>query len=380
MRVWLYLKNYPTTGALNEGTSLAVSGLAGGFAHLGVPVTVLCEGHERISSVDPLGYSVECFAGRNTPNPFAIPLGLQRYFAENVGTRETVVVLNGMFHPRVSALGRLARRHAVPYVIAPHDPYAPAVFSRNPHVKWPYWYALEKGLLKKAAAVQVLDPTHGGFLRALGVDTPIIETENGVTPDRAAHESDLRWSDAGEPIRLFYLGRFDVYNKGLDILLDAFSALDPDATISLTLQGPDVGGRAAMHDQVASRGLEGKVHLIPPDYSRSPADIMLEYDVFCQPSRFEGFGLASLEAMLAGRVLLVSRGAGIARHVVASGCGVTVSPDLAGVVRGLKDILNRRPSWREMGLAGRNYALETLDWDRIAGRLIPRYESILLEH
>jgi glycosyltransferase involved in cell wall biosynthesis len=98
--------------------------------------------------------------------------------------------------------------------------------------------------------------------------------------------------------------------------------------------------------------------------------------VFCLPSRFEGFGLAALEAMLAARVLLVSGRAGIARHVAASGCGVVVEPTLARVGEGLLALLQRRAEWRGMGLAGRRYALANLQWKNIAASALEQYRRL----
>src|SRR5689334_23887991 len=50
--------------------------------------------------------------------------------------------------------------------------------------------------------------------------------------------------------------------------------------------------------------------LIPPPRRST----LFPYTTLFRSSRFEGFGLAALEAMLAGRVLLVSERAGIARQ------------------------------------------------------------------
>ncbi|MNC89681.1 hypothetical protein D3C83_56560 [compost metagenome] len=82
--------------------------------------------------------------------------------------------------------------------------------------------------------------------------------------------------------------------------------------------------------------------------------------------------------MLAGRVLLVSEGAGIARHVRDSRCGVTVPPTLAGVENGLRALLRLRPSWREMGLNGRRYALANLQWKNIGAAALERYAQLLV--
>jgi glycosyltransferase involved in cell wall biosynthesis len=169
----------------------------------------------------------------------------------------------------------------------------------------------------------------------------------------------------------------DAYNKGLDVLLEAFSHLNAETRAKLTLQGPDGGDRSRLEKQAAKRSLDGSVAFQPADYSRPSHEVIADHDLFCLPSRFEGFGLAALEAMLAARVLLVSERAGIARHVEASGCGVCVQPTVSGVVEGFRQLMRRRTQWREMGLSGRRYALTHLQWQNIAGAALERYAELL---
>ena len=81
--------------------------------------------------------------------------------------------------------------------------------------------------------------------------------------------------------------------------------------------------------------------------------------------------------MLAGRVLLVSEVAGIAPHVQASGCGVIVAPTVAAIRQGLVELLERRSEWKEMGLKGREYALEHLRWNNIAFAALQQYQQLV---
>jgi glycosyltransferase involved in cell wall biosynthesis len=375
MQLALYLKHFPAGGPVNDGTSLAVAGLASGLAENGARVTVLCEGETRCSAQRD-GYTVESFVHTGRGRRFTLAPALKAFIAEQLAPSRGLCILNGMFHPSVYALGRWLRRLRVPYVMAPHDPYDPAVFRSNAHLKWPYWFLFERRLLGSASAVQVLAPGHAANLRRLGVRTPIIQTDNGVAAERVPAESSLQWRAAGEPARLVFLGRLDAYNKGLDLLIDAFARLRGRHDAQLTLQGPDWGDRAALDRQARRAGLDGALRILAPDYQRSSPEILGDHDVFCLPSRFEGFGLAALEAMLAGRVLLVSENAGIARHVVASGCGVAVPSTVDGVAAGLCTLLRRRDRWRSMGLAGRHHALATLRWDRISAGLLSKYEGL----
>lgn len=378
MQVTLYLKHFPAAGApLNDGTSTAVGGLAAGLAENGAQVAVLCEGATRSSVRTERGYAVECFANRGPYRTFSLAPALKRYVAEHLAPRRALCLVNGMFHPGVYAMGRWLRRHGVPYVVAPHDPYDGVVFHRNGHLKWPYWYLFERRLLKRASAVQVLDGKHAACLRRLGIGTRVIETVNGVAPDRVPAESGLRWCVPGETARMAFLGRIDAYNKGLDILVQAFPYVAALVDAKLTIQGPDWGDRARLERQAAAGMSAGKVEFLEPDYAKSSPQIIGEHDIFCLPSRFEGFGLAALEAMLAARVLLVSERAGIARHVRAAGCGIVVEPTAAGVAEGLLALLRRRSEWRAMGLAGRRYALANLQWKSIAAAALEQYERLV---
>lgn len=377
MHVTLYLRHFPAAGApLIGGTSIAVDGLASGLSQNGAEVTVLCEGSDRSSVKTDTGYAIECFANHGRYRSFALAPELRRYVVKHLAGRRGISLINGMFHPGTYAMGRLLHEHGIPYVVVPHDPYDRTVFRRNSHLKWPYWYLFERRLLRRARAVQVLDIRHAAGLRRLGVRVPVIETPNGVAPASVPSESHLRWRIAGGPVQLMFLGRMDAYNKGLDILIDALPRILERADARLTMRGPDWGDRLRLERRAAAWAVSNKVTFHEPDYRRSSPQIIANHDVFCLPSRFEGFGLAALEAMLAGRVLLVSEGAGIARHVLASGCGVAVRPTVTGIAAGLDTLLQRRTEWREMGLGGRRYALANLQWKSIAAAALRQYERV----
>lgn len=381
MQIALYLKHFPAAGApLTVGTSIAVDGLASGLSANGAWVTVLCEGAERSTVKSDAGYTIECFPNSEPYRTLSLAPALKRYVSEHLVLRPSVCLVNGMFQPAAWAMGRLLHRCGVPYVVVPHGTYNRAVFRKNAHLKWTYWYLLERRLLKRAKAIQVFDVKHGDWLRELGIETPLIEAANGVVPASVPAESQLRWSAPEAPVNLMFFGRIDAQTKGLDLLLDAFARVASWSDTRLTMQGPNwEGDRARLERHAAALSLSDRVAFRGPDYARPPPQIIGEHDVLCLPSRSEGFGLAALEAMLAARVLLVSDRAGIERHVRASGCGVTVPPTVAGIEAGLATLLRRRAEWGEMGLSGRRYALGNLQWKKIAADAIEHYTELLCE-
>ena len=377
MRVALYLKHFPAAGGpLVGGTATAVDGLATGLAHAGAEAVVLCEGAARSSARAPGGYRIESFRNAGRYRGFGLSPELRRYAADDLAGG-AICLLNGIFHPSCFALGRELRRCGVPYVAIPHDPYDRWMFGRNAHLKWPYWYLFERRHLREALAVQLLDRRHEAPLRRLGITTPVIETPNGVK-EEAARDAGTDAGSGAAP-SLVFLGRLDAYNKGLDTLLDAFAQVVPrsEERITLTLRGPDWGDRARLARRAAELGLADRVAFLDPDYGRSPVELLGEHDLLCLPSRFEGFGLVALEAMLAGRVLLVSERAGVARHVLASGCGLSVPPTVDGLACGLLALLERREGWPEMGRRGRRYVLRRLRWDKVAADALDSYARLV---
>ncbi|MGD1930941.1 MAG: glycosyltransferase [Leptolyngbyaceae cyanobacterium] len=381
MRLYLYLRNFPAEGRnFNNryaGLIKSVHGLASGLAATGVDVTILSEASPTHTTVhqSPAGYTIRCFAQPVQHRPtFKLSPDLRRYLRQTLHPSD-LVILNGILHPTLSSLSRLLRRQRVPYIVAPHDPYTPEFFRRSRHKKWPYWYLLERPMLQQAIGIQVLDQRHQQCLQRLDITTPVIATPNGFHPEDS-HFEPAPWQP-GNPIRLMFLGRFDAYNKGLDLLVEAVHDLSHRHPLQLTFQGSTGDDRAALEARVAELHLQHQVKFLDPDYTQAPSQLIQQHDVFCVPSRFEGFSLAALEAMLAGRVLLVSEIAGVAPHIKASDCGVVVQPAVASIKAGLEQLLQRRDDWVEMGDRGRRYVLEELCWKTIATTALTHYQTLV---
>lgn len=378
MKIYLYRSQFPPYGdKINSGLSKAIDGLASGLVKCGAEVTILCEASADNESCyqTPSGYFIRCFANPIQHRPsFRASAGLKQYVRQNLDSN-SLVILNGILHANVYAMSRLLKKHKIPYILAPHDVYHPNMFKQNSHLKWIYWYLLEKSLLQNALAIQLLETNQSKWLNKLLVKKKYIEVPNGTYGEDIRSESVLQWN-INKRAKVFYFGRIDSHHKGLDILLDAFAKVSQTYDIQLAIQGPDRGDRKNLEKQADELDLKN-VSFIKPEYDKSASLVIADSDIFVLPSRFEGFGIAALEAMLAGRVLLVSQEAGIAPHVEKSGCGVVVASEVSGIKAGLLELLQRRSEWKEMGLRGRNYALEHLNWEKIASKALEEYKLLV---
>lgn len=386
MRIYFYLKHFPLYDSpTGEGVSKAVHGLASGLAAIGQAVTILGEGPISGWRQSDFGYEICVFPAANTHPSIWLSPELVAYVKINFKPDDRVI-LNGIFHRSVAAFARVLKQRSIPYIVAPHDPYHPSIFLKKKLLKTIYWFLQEAPMLRSAWAVQILDARHQRYLRERGIQTATIDLPNGFDLADVVPESSLQWRREG-PVSVYFLGRFDTYNKGLDLLVTAIaqfiqSPAHPQPSnpsnpvnqqdshhqqaIHLTLQGPEWGDRETLTAQVQQLGIQNQVTFLDPDYECCPVTLAMQHDIFCVPSRFEGFSLSALEAMLGGRVIVISEVAGLAPHVLASGAGQVIQPTVASILSALTQLLACRDRWPEMGLAGRNYALKKLKWETIA--------------
>jgi glycosyltransferase involved in cell wall biosynthesis len=146
---------------------------------------------------------------------------------------------------------------------------------------------------------------------SMGVDRERFHAFRGARRIRVRGELGL----PGAPLAL-YAGRI-TREKGLDVLLDAWPAIERATGAHLVLvgDGPD---RESLKKRCRARN----VHWRPYEADRGRlADLMAAVDLYLAPAVVETFGLAALEAMACDTpVLSADRGA-VAEHVRRSGAG-----------------------------------------------------------
>ena len=174
----------------------------------------------------------------------------------------------------------------------------------------------------------------------------------------------------GAPL-LLCVGRLTV-QKGIDIAIRSLPRV-PDATLLVLGDGP---GRTALQQLADELGVGDR--LLMPGRVGDIASIYRRADVVVHPARWEGFGLAMLEAMLAEKPVVAAR-AGSAPELVLDGqTGVIVpasdSPALAAAV---STILNRPELARRYGSLALERARAEFSVEKMAKRTLAVYDSAL---
>jgi glycosyltransferase involved in cell wall biosynthesis len=100
-------------------------------------------------------------------------------------------------------------------------------------------------------------------------------------------------------------------------------------------------------------------------------------DVFCLPSRYEGFPLAILEAMLGGLPVVATRVGSVAEAVLEGETGLLVAEDPEALREALRRALDPETG-RRLGEAGRRRALERFSVEAMAHGYESLYDEAVL--
>lgn len=363
---------------------MAVRGLSRAMVRLGWDVIIYCCTEEmQCSNCDgeDEGVRILRFVDRGR-NSFRVDPNLLERVSQNKDKID-LLLINGMFKPSNLALGAAATRAGVPYIVCPHDPYHPQLLKKSPWRKLPYGVFCERPFLNAASAIQVLAEEHKKLLADYGVRRPSFVVPNGFDGEGAIFDSQGMTQPTavnGRP-RLLYLGRLDMHHKGLDLLLEAVGQAKRSGKLPSTLRldfvGADWGDQRELELLAHRWGITQNVRFLGRITDRSPAAIIALYDLLVLPSRFDGFGLVVLEAMVAGKPVLVSEEAGISSYVKQAHCGYLVKPDSNSISLGLTRAFQTREEWPNMGKKGKEYAYKHLTWDKSAEQACHEYTKLL---
>ena len=308
------------------------------------------------------------------------PFDLPKAFLNALDSKELELdgaVLHGTYSPQVFAQARALHRRGIPYIFVPHDPYVRTLQKHKAFRKFLYWHCCEKWVIQHAAAVQLLSSEHEGPLREQGITTPVFTVANGCDTDDLVHLApDARIPGCEEDFRIQYLGRMDRNHKGLDLLIkgDAqfLKKVGSSERIQLVLSGNDWEDRGFLEDLANSLHLGAKI-LFTGRLPEHSITIHSRADLCVLASRFDGFGLTIVEAMMASRPVLVSTRAGIANHVRKSNGGFLVEPDPKSIAEGLLEAWRQRNFLKEIGVKGHQYVTRELTWASIAAQSAAAY-------
>ena len=210
---------------------------------------------------------------------------------------------------------------------------------------------------RTAREIEALIPLRAGSVRTI---------HNGVSTDEPPA---TRTPNAGEPT-IGAIGRIEP-QKGLDVLLRALSLL-PRARLRIVGDG---SCRSELERLAVTLGVADRV--MWTGWRHDVRAELARLDLFVQPSRFEGFPLAILEAMVAQLAVVATDVGSVADAVIDGATGVLVQPeDPRALANAIESLLDDAGARAELGRRARAHVLERFTAERMAAAYESLYNQI----
>jgi glycosyltransferase involved in cell wall biosynthesis len=254
------------------------------------------------------------------------------------GAEFNAVMIHGLWQYQSFGAWRALRDSGTPYYVFPHgmlDPWFNRAHPLKHLKKLIYWRWAEYRVLRDAAAVFFGCEEERRLARESF--SPYRCREIVVNFGTATPQVDLtlareEFLSAFPQLRaksfLLFLGRLHP-KKGLEELIRAFARV---ASPHLVIAGPCTNQDYLqnLHRLTAALNLASRITFTGMLSGSRKWGALAAAEAFILPSHQENFGIAVVEALACARPVLLSRQVNIWHEIVADGCGLAESDDLAG--------------------------------------------------
>jgi len=293
-------------------------------------------------------------------NPFQMDNSLKKAILSMKD--KAVFHLHGGWIPLYYSAVKFMSMNNIQMVITPHGNYNSVSMQRSNLKKRVYFRLFEKTVLKKVNKVHSLGeseveglmklyPNNKSFLFPYGFDVDenkVIETKKTST------------------FVIGYMGRLDIFHKGLDILINAYEKFlkkVPDSQLWIIGDGE---GRHELESMVKKLGLQENVLFLGGKFGEEKEEIMRKFDIFTHSSRMEGMPTSVIEASNLGIPSVVTKATNIGSYLTTMNAGLSVEDeDPEGLVMAFNRMykLKLNNTLEELGSNAAGMVKAVFDWD-----------------
>lgn len=290
-----------------------------------------------------------------------------------------IAIINGIFFKEFVIAGKMLKRYKVPYLVTFHGSYSRSNYKKHTIRKALFRFLIFNQVIKHAANVI--------FLSQKERDNSIVKDckklpfiiPNGCNLPSLSRESKTN----GLPIEFVFIGRMDIYGKGIDVLVEALdcvrhfygqSELDK---FHITLYG--------QHYQDSEIWVKKNIvesHLYPidykgPIYSNEKEEMLRRADILILPSRSEGFPVSVLEALSYGIPCIVTPQTNVADIIQQYKCGWVTELDAKAMANTIVSACNQYRDAEDALHKHARRAASMFTWYNIAKQTESCYKSII---
>ena len=369
----------------SSGHYNSMIGLAKGQVSRGCQVAILPSQPTRLTKEDiPKNIGLLPGPKKRHLNPWKLSREWIKIIKQDFG-KPDVVNFHSVFIPFHCALAQLFREKDWPYVVTPRGPLSARALRVKSFKKKIGRLLFDNHFIKTSRAILALCKNEAKDIQTLYPDSKVFIMPNGIDESLLSLTSKLRAKKLNgfcekKDLVIGFLGRIDVYHKGIDLLLSALKVLqcgDLGKNIRLLMIGPfsKPSDESQVKKLINSLKFPDRVMLTGPQYGDDKWEWLMVCDVFVHTSRYEGMPMAVLEAMTLGKPCLVTPGSNMQDIISACKGGWLCEESVDSIANTIGQI--EPDELLKRGINARNYAKEHLTWSIVARQYMEKITKIL---
>lgn len=284
-----------------------------------------------------------------------------------------VVAFEGFYYVPSAKFAKELRKKGVPYVITPRGSLTRQARHNASRIKKDIAHLLFFDPFQKGAcAIQYLTKQEQ-------TDSKSPCRNSYVLPNGFSTPQRVKTSFSQDRIKGIFIGRIDLYHKGLDTLVEAVTACSPmmrNYSFTIDVYGPKNEDAKKLEQLITVYQLGDIISLKGEIAGKAKENAILDSDVFILPSRFEGHPMGLVEALAYGLPCVVSRGTNMREEIEAADAGWTCDGTTDSLVRALLDVVNERNLFKKKSENAISLA-KNYDWDVLAKKFHEKLEELI---
>ncbi|MCD0473988.1 glycosyltransferase family 4 protein [Flavobacterium sp. EDS] len=250
--------------------------------------------------------------------PFSFSKELQQAIINKKG--KAIFHLHGGWIPVYYSLAKLFFRYNIKFVLTPHGAYNVIAMKKSATLKKIYFYFFEKKILQTAQKIHCIGKSEVHGLKRIFDTDKFILLPYGFENNMAIELKTI----TDENIVFGFIGRLDIYTKGLDTLVKAFKKFHVKEPSSMLWIIGDSKEKNELQNIISKNLLDNSVIFYGSKFGKEKDELLQKMDVFVHPSRNEGLPLSVIEASSYGKPCIVTDATNIGYEVVKYNSGKTI--------------------------------------------------------
>lgn len=270
------------------------------------------------------------------------------------------------------------KNKGIPYIITTHAAYTPDrinSFKKKIAIK-----TLEKKYLFNANSIHALCYEEKGFLRNLGITKPIFVIPNGISTNeiqKINYSKSLSNPFDTKYINLVWVGRIREDKNLLGIVKSLIHMKEKIRNkIKIHIVGNGIENYLQkVKTEISKNGLENHVIFHGPKYKEEKYQLVLNSDIYIQPSFSEGISFSILDAMACEKPMILTRQTNMT-HYYNNNFYEMTEPYPEDIATSISNLVLNKDRRDELSANSKKMIETIFNWNQLIGKYIDMYRLI----